>query len=222
MITTNILQRVLRIRNPDCCGTAFTIDVNNRQYLISAKHLFENSSGDIEIRRGNEDDWFKLDAKPIFHDEEIVDIAVMPLHKPLTPNHKLIAGKGNYFISQDAYFLGFPFGFEMGDECVRKHNNDYPMAFVKKCIISAFSHISTETGSKIGQICLDGHNNKGFSGGPVVFQGLHDNKEMHVLGVVSGYVSDLDPEKTEQGLKENSGLFLCYSIRYAIDIINKN
>ena len=221
MLTTNILQRVLKVRCGNACGTAFTVDIENKQYLISAKHIFENSSGDIEVRRGNENMWIKVDTKPIFHDEEMVDIAVMPLHRLITPNHKLIPQKGNYFLSQDAYFLGFPFGFEMGDKDSRTHNNDYPIPFVKKCIISAFSRVTTPTGSTVQQIYLDGHNNIGFSGGPVIFQGIPDKEEMHVFGVVSSYFHDLDPEKKDLGLRENSGLFLCYSMGYAMEIIDK-
>ena len=68
---------------------------------------------------------------------------------------------------QDVYFLGFPYGLH-GD--MSALSNDLPFPFVKKGIISLFHN------DGVNRIYLDGHNNPGFSGGPVVFMpaGLSD------------------------------------------------
>ena len=64
-------------------------------------------------------------------------------HGPLFPGHKgLVWG-------HDVFPLGYPYGGTGG-----------PAAFIKKAIVSA------ENGT---EIFLDGHNNKGFSDGPIVY-----------------------------------------------------
>ena len=40
MLTTNIIQRVVFVSYNGLTGTAFTIEKNERQYLVSAKHVF--------------------------------------------------------------------------------------------------------------------------------------------------------------------------------------
>ena len=40
-VTTNILRRTFRMRHRDKCGTCFTVDVDNRRYLVTARHLVE-------------------------------------------------------------------------------------------------------------------------------------------------------------------------------------
>jgi hypothetical protein len=49
--TSNVIYRVLKIRTPTDTGSAFTIEVDGRQYLITARHLLEGfgSEGDIEL-----------------------------------------------------------------------------------------------------------------------------------------------------------------------------
>ena len=41
-VTSNVLLRVLMIRAGDKIGSAFTIDVDGRQYLVTAKHVVAN------------------------------------------------------------------------------------------------------------------------------------------------------------------------------------
>ncbi len=60
-------------------------------------------------------------------------------------------------LSQDAFFLGYPFG--MGTYI----HEVQAWAFVKKGIISSFGKLGG-----VRRIFLDGMNNPGFSGGPVV------------------------------------------------------
>ena len=84
-------------------------------------------------------------------------------------------------LAQDVYFLGFPFGMstDIGDL-----NLNFPLPFVKKAILSAF-------GKDEGLVLLDGHNNPGFSGGPVVAGGSAvDGSGVGIIGVISGYRAD--------------------------------
>ncbi len=59
MITTNIINRTFHIKANNSFGTAFSIEVNDDQYLISAKHVVESilfHNGDsIEIEMFHDD-----------------------------------------------------------------------------------------------------------------------------------------------------------------------
>ena len=80
---------------------------------------------------------------------------------------------------QDAYFLGFPYGLKSEYE---DFNNNFPVPFVKKAIVSS---LDTDKDCNRQIIFLDGHNNPGFSGGPVVFTELRKNV-YKVVSVISG------------------------------------
>lgn len=75
---------------------------------------------------------------------------------------------------------------------------------------------------------LDGHNNPGFSGGPVVFHVPGKQKlEYKVIGVISAYrqqEGDVYYDGKATGLKhvENAGIIIAPSIKRVIDIINEN
>ena len=114
--------------------------------------------------------------------------------------------------------MGFPYGLatEAG-----QMNDGFPIPFVKKGILSAMTledHI----------IFLDGHNNPGFSGGPVVYQTPGDTRnEMRVGGVISGYIGAPEPVYDAQGkpilnYQANTGIVKAYSISCATDLIHAN
>ena len=63
---------------------------------------------------------------------------------------------------------------------------------------------------------MDGHNNLGFSGGPVV---AYDTirKKMCIVGVISGYIPepiDVQHKKDTFSINQNSGIIICYGMRY--------
>jgi len=212
MITSNILKRVLHVKYKNNIGSAFTIDLQNKQFLVSARHIFEELIWQDTIEIMQNEVWKPLYLSPIFC-ENGVDIIVFPLSERLTPAEPLDVTMDGMTISQDAYFLWFPYGLrtELGDQ-----NNYYPFPFVKKCSVSAFDFSSTP---KV--IFLDGHNNKGFSWWPLVFSNPTTHK-LQVAGVISSYVRDLDQEKIERGISENSGIFQAHSIVHVTDKINRS
>ena len=70
---------------------------------------------------------------------------------------------------------------------------------------------------------IDGYNNPGFSGGPIVFMDINE-KKLKIAAVVSGYRSQLadiyDKDKaTALKAITNSGLLVGYTIDAAIDAI---
>ena len=81
-------------------------------------------------------------------------------------------------------------------------------------------------------ILLDGHNNPGFSGGPVVFCQNNHGNDFSVAGVVAGYrhafepvYKNKEPEENELPIgyyRVNTGIVLAYDIKYALNLIRQN
>ena len=108
------------------------------------------------------------------------------------------------------------------------------MPYVKHCTISA---LPSKEGTRIW--VLDGINNVGFSGGPVI---VRTGPDQRIMGVVSGYrmesmdVVPADPDKSaseslqsekptehpKQVVNVNSGFIIAFDIKYAVDAIEKN
>jgi hypothetical protein len=76
---------------------------------------------------------------------------------------------------------------------------------------------------------LDGHNNPGFSGGPVILK-QRGHGPLIVGAVISSYMKDCSPVRScdewfkETGLmaEGNSGIIFATSIRVVIEIIKSN
>ena len=73
---------------------------------------------------------------------------------------------------------------------------------------------------------LDGHNNPGFSGGPVVYKSPNNNR-FQICGVVSGYRIQEQPGFASGSplniyFRENTGIIISHGINSAIDIIHNN
>jgi hypothetical protein len=219
MVTTNVLYRVFLIKYGDLSGSSFTIDVDNRQYLISAKHLLIGLKATDNIEIYHESQWKKLEVKRIDLKNPKIDILVMAPALQLSPPLELQASIDNLFLSQTVFFLGFPFGMNVEAKSFRKY---FPMPFVKKGIVSAMEFEDKE--EKI--LYVDGYNNPGFSGGPIVYKDLKD-KKLKVAAVVSGYrnqLADIYEKDKATALKAvtNSGILLGYAIDSAIDAIKNN
>ena len=102
-------------------------------------------------------------------------------------------------------------------------NMNFPLPLVKKGIVSMFDG---------NIILLDGHNNPGFSGGPVVFHPNSHSNDLSVAGVIAGYRFDREPvyknqEQEQKGkplgyYKANTGIIVTYEIRHALELIRQN
>ena len=223
LVPSEILQRVFYIKKGTVTGTCFLVSIDSNDYLITAKHLFpstlENKSMvDIEILRNT--GWVKLKPTYLIHSNPYIDVAVLDLKSNNLKNNFFDIGSKNYYLSQECFFLGFPFGLRIDDK-EGKINNGYPLPFVKKAIVSSF--ISDSTG--MTQFFLDGHNNIGFSGGPVVITNIEtgSKNKMRIIGIVSAYLNENKIISTPFGdfkNSENSGIVLSYAFDHVIEIIN--
>lgn len=215
MVPSNILQRVFALRVGMEQATGFTIEVDNRQYLITARHVVSNSPPAIEICHDNK--WVKVPIKLLGVEPEGVDIAVIVLPQQLSSLLPIQLGIKGSFLSQDVFFVGFPYGIMIDGHAL---NAGFPMPLVKHGIIAAFGNGSG------APFLVDGINNPGFSGGPVI---RSDNpKNPTIIGVVSGYKSvqeSVYKEKdktTDLTVPINTGLLVAFNIEHAINAIKKN
>lgn len=137
-----------------------------------------------------------------------VDVAAFLLSDAVTPDLALHATSDGAVFSQDAYFMGFPYGLGL-----KSAGLTYP--FVKKAIFSAFERLSGVT-----LWFLDGINNPGFSGGPVVFC-KNWATDWHVAAVVSGYRTERLAVEGDAGeVPMNTGIIVAYDVQHGIDAID--
>jgi len=243
-VVSNALARVLLIKTPTEQGSGFTLDIEGRQYLITAKHLVKDLKDKARILIRENQTWVPVDVS-IFPCADPVDIAVLVPPRLLTSTLPLEpAAKHNVIITQEVYFLGFPFGSSAGEGIAVFGSHPVPIG--KHGILSAITD---------GLLVVDALSNPGFSGGPIVFRDLNETGKIvfYVLGVTKGPYPDLvhvtapEPVKpgddlsnierwriqedhgqrvilrdTPQVVPLNSGLLLGYSIDYAVDMIHKH
>lgn len=185
-ITANVYERLLYIRIPGGTASAFTIEVDGRQYIITAKHAVASlpEEASIEYERANK--WVRLPVH-IYKCEDPTDIAVLvpPYQVTTAFNFPFESGKISY--GQDTFFLGFPYGITLNGTNV---NGTLPMPFVKKAIYSGTVPLAADKHSIL--LLLDGFNNPGFSGGPVVYKDpFSSSLDYNVIGVISGFQPDI-------------------------------
>jgi hypothetical protein len=150
-----------------------------------------------------------------------LDIAVLAPSVRVSTLLELPASIGGTVMGQDAFFLGFPSLLGTVDQS--GPNRGYPIPFIRHGVISAKSQ------DRFGNIVLylDGHNNPGFSGGPVIFRNQKYDR-FHVAGVVTGFkvekLHELDSNRMprEIDIWGNSGIVRAIEISAVIKAIERN
>src|SRR5579862_5951311 len=223
LLQTRLIQTTKSI------GTAFVVNVDNREYWITAKHIFtgvENAPPGIfttKIVQANillpygdpgkpqEKKWVTVTFTTIDPGKDIDILVLAPDHsltKFLPPGSMTLAGDPDPAdehalvpIGGDCDFLGYPYGSGWrasmpvytvdkgskppggGDKFKLSETTKTTFwawsPFVKRCTLSASM---VQNGITI--FVLDGINNLGFSGGPVV---ARNGSSLGVFAVVSGF-----------------------------------
>ena len=209
-ITSDSLQRTFRIMAGSSTGTAFVIDVEGRQYMLTAQHIFQSVGEPRSIFIAHDKVWHEVGVYEYWTPTSGADIAVLALERVLVTGNHLTLGT-ELHVSEDVFFLGYP--HDMYTDAGQS-NNGFPVPFVKRGLISGLQH--NPAGGVL--LFIDGHNNPGFSGGPVIIAG--PNNEQSVIGVVSGYRFHPEPimlNHSPTGLiyNANTGLLLAHSIHEA-------
>jgi len=243
MPTTNVFTRVLMVESQYGKGSVFSIDVDKREYWITAKHILTGAEhppyGSVTAKSVSlqvldpgspGEKWIPITFSVIDAGVDI-DIVVLAPPQPLLkdPLPSVPADSAGQFLGGDCEFLGFPYGG--GWRAKLSGGKSYWMPYVKHCTVSAF----TSEGNKFW--VLDGINNGGFSGGPVIFRTGPDQR---IMAVISGYI--LEPTDvissakaksatkrpktsatpTKEKVNLNSGFIIAYDISFAIEAIHKN
>jgi hypothetical protein len=220
MITSNVLARTLHLRHADAVATGVVIDVDGRSYVVTARHFAEAIKEQTDIHLFHDKQWKTLPVKLVGHAAGEIDLSV--LAPPLVlcpPSVPLPPDMGGLIYGQDAYFLGFPYG-SFGN--VGELNRGLPLPFVRKAIVSCMEHDP----SGVRRVYLDGHNNRGFSGGPVVFK-EPGSQLFKLAAIVSGYRYSEEPiyqgeAKLPLSYRENTGIVLAYGIQHAVELARGN
>ncbi len=254
-VTRQVLERVSPIRVHELggkraqLGSAFTIEVGGHQYVITACHLMfagpftgcrageETSKRTISL--GLKGKWVRKEATVIVPAVPAVDIVAFDVGErlALSDTSPLPLEMKNYALGQQVYFVGYPTepagaSFYATRTMQTGLDELTVFPFLKAGILSAFDN---QTYPNVLVIYLDGHNNPGFSGGPIVYRPLvGETKNTQLLGVVSGYQWEvsgvLKSEDLYKGgvaahedlyVKVNSGIVKGFGINSIVEAIEK-
>lgn len=247
--TNNVLTRTLLVESRYFRGTAFSVDVDRREYWITAKHILTGAKHppygyagrtSVVLKLLNptvpKESWVTVEFAVIDPGKD-VDIVALAPQKPVLENPlpSVPADSGGLLLGGSCEFLGFPYG--SGWEAIFDAGGSRAtlfMPFIKHCTVSALPNLDPKVW------VLDGINNEGFSGGLVVFR---TGQEQKIFAVISGYrleptevISSASlrgtpttptigrrrlgvPAKSTVNL--NSGFIFAYDIAPAIEAIRK-
>lgn len=223
MVTGEIIQQVFSIRSSHGSGTGFTVRVDDRQYLVTARHLLDDDGrvaiqqkATLEVQHAGK--WKPVPYTLVCQTNAPSDIAVVALSRLLANFPEVQLGTPGLTYGQEVYFLGYPFGWQ-GD--VGAVNQNYPLPYVKRAIVSMLDFRASP------MLVLDGINNVGFSGGPVAFKNA--SGKWQVAAVVSGFNSVREPvfvgdtdEPTAYTVDQNTGLIDASPLDAALTAIRAN
>ena len=225
MITSNVLQRIFRIKYGDRIGTCFTIDEGNQRYLITAKHIVENIADRDTVEIYYNGNWANLKTNLIGHGSGDTDISVLTGDLSFSVDHPFLASMAHLCYSQDVYFLGFPNVVDIDKlaPSIQKLNRNFPLPIARRGIVCWMNE---------DYILLDGQGNKGFSGGPVVFKPSKSNL-YSVAGIIVNYEPEIKPvyeteleakmngggKKPVGYYRDNSGIITAHSIKHVLNLI---
>jgi hypothetical protein len=217
-------------------GSIFSIDVDQREYWITARHILTGArrppygaitEKEVSLRilntdatTSNELQWVQVNFSVIDPGREDIDVVALAAPNPILndPLPTMIADSGGASFGGDCAFLGFAYGGGWRAETADGEKTWMP--FVKHCTISA-----NDKGKRMW--VLDGINNEGFSGGPVIFG---TGVQQKILGVISGYHTEpaeviysiTVPPPPRASVELNSGFIIAYDVVHAINAIRKN
>ena len=215
-----ILSRTFLIKVGDTFGTAFAIDYEGMLYVVTARHVvagLPETKAVIQVQRANR--WLNLNTvKTLFPLSEDVDIAVFQTDEKVAQPYQIKSAEevGGLTMGQQVWFLGYPYGIHSS------FSNGLEAPFIKKGTMSAID----ATNPDAVVLYVDGFNNPGFSGGPIVYWDL--NKHAYgIAGVVKGYKEDtakvlINGQHVDTQLLVNSGILVGYGINHAIQAIKQS
>lgn len=226
-ITTDILSTVFCIsyqyKGADgnlvtSTGSAFTTHVDGVEYLITAKHVVEGVNAGDSILIMHNCNFLPVSVTAVVNCKNPeVDIVALVLNQKISHAIDIPLTMNGVVLSQEIFFLGFPLSINLYQKSA-SYNNGFPLAFVKKGIISYINYDDPN----LVTVYYDLHNNGGFSGGPIIFQNTKLNK-LCISGVVSAFrIEEYADKTTSSTWKGNSGISIGYSIDHILNAIKES
>jgi len=216
-VPAEMLNRTIYIKAGNITGTAFALDYQGKIYLVTARHVvagLPHEKATIEIWQDNQWKTYAT-VRTLFPSSNEVDIAVFETNeKAEKPYQVTTANKGGPTMGQQVWFLGYPWGIYS-----RFEGGKTVAPFIKRGTMSAIDG----TNQHAVVIYIDGFNNPGFSGGPILFWDLN-SRSYQIVGVVQGYKEDsakvlINGQHVDTQLLVNTGILVGYSIAHATEAI---
>lgn len=213
-----VFKKIYKITFGQNSLTSFLIEYKERNYFVTARHAFLGNETHTSFSLSNDQGNIQVNADVFFHENPLVDIAVLKPHKmEKTDGISLIMAE-ELKLGDNGFFFGFPLGLEMS--VTPNLNNGFPFPLVKRANLSA-----VDFKDNVAKLWLDGINNPGFSGGPLFFKNRNnpDDRNWYLAGVISSYIDQWNIVKTPTGTfqyKENSGIITAMSSQHIIEIID--
>jgi len=206
-VPLSVYYRVLMIRTDKGLGTGFTLDVDGRQYLVTAKHIVRGLEPETAVQMARYDASGKVKyvdfRMRVLMCDDPVDIAVLLPPEQLTlstPMEPASSGNSPVF-GQDLYFVGFPFGrLYMQATATPEIMLRSPFAYIRRAILSSMNTLQTHDRT-ITEYLLDGYNMGGFSGSPVVYHAGSGSGDVRVVAVICSYTIDYGPVLTPKEIR---------------------
>ncbi len=228
-VPVEILNRTLLIQNGDIFGTAFALDYEGTLYIVTARHVVEGlpeTKAVIHVYRARKP-YEIATTRTLFPASKDVDIAVFDTGEKVEHPFQIKSVEmGGVMMGQQVWFLGYPYGLESrfsGGENRPKGEAPVTAApFIKRGTMSAIDGTNPDA----VVLYIDGFNNPGFSGGPIVYWDLSKHT-YGIVGVVQGYRADnakvvVNGKQAESNVLVNSGILIGYSIDHAIQAIKQS
>lgn len=216
-ITSNIINRVFLIKYQESLGTCFALDIDDKQYIVTAKHVVAGITDGGTVYFAKDGRWYPSQIHLIGHHENS-DVSVFSLNVRIVSEQLIMSAKDEFFYGQDIRFLGYPYGIYDYKHCLAVRGG-FPIPFIKAGIVSSFDSTNQN-------LYIDGINNPGFSGGPVIFEDFKTN-DFYVGGIISSYKCQKDKvilgkNETNLSVLSNSGIIIATSIEDALSVIKAN
>jgi GNAT superfamily N-acetyltransferase len=133
--TSEVYTRIFRIGYSNGMGTCFAVDVDDKQYIITAKHVVSGIRSNDTVRIFHDSIWKDLTVRRLDCRDTNADVIVLIASRPLTIAGQVGLGAEGTYIGQDVNFLGYPYGMYSN---LGEVNANFPFPFVKRAMVSAW------------------------------------------------------------------------------------
>lgn len=174
ILSDNVLNRIFCLGNSSkIAGTGTMLDVDGKQYLVTADHVAKSCGYEPQLLLGGWD--ATTNWRTIGTDTE-ADVAVLAADRPLRSTPQPLLEEGKIAFGTPGYALGFPadYGIDLLNRYADHGGGAYPMP------APVVYYIPDNV--TINWMHFWGHVPTGFSGGPVMFPIMEALLSPRVLG----------------------------------------